>query len=165
MLIVLYGTSSAGKTTLAKAIQQLWPRPLLHIEADRFVPTIAEERLNECGDDFRAHFALTIHKAIATFGRSGIDTIVDGSMPGETGLRDRCISILRDAAPTRLVAVRCSVDVLRTREASRPDRVQGWAEEQDRTLYDGVEFDFTIDTSSKPAAECARDVLGALLPS
>jgi chloramphenicol 3-O phosphotransferase len=164
MLIVLYGTSCSGKTSLARELQKIWPTPALHVEADRFVPTIAEERFQDCDEAFKVRLVLAIHQAIAAFGRSGIDAIVDGSMPGDAELRGRCISILRDAAPTTVVAVRCAVDVLRAREASRPDRVQGWAEKQSRTLYDGVDFDFTVDTTDRSPADCAAVVLRACFP-
>jgi chloramphenicol 3-O phosphotransferase len=165
MLIVLYGTSCSGKTSLAKELQKIWPTPLLHLEADRFVPTIAEERFADCDGAFKARFVLTFHEAIAAFVRGGFDTIADGSMPGDADLRDRCVQILRDAGPTKLVAVRCSVETLRAREAQRPDRVKGWAEEQNRAIYDGMQFDFTVETTSKPPAECASDLLQALFPS
>jgi chloramphenicol 3-O phosphotransferase len=165
MLIVLYGTSCSGKTSLAEAMQAMHREPLLLIEADRFWPTIAEGRVAKDDADFRSRIVVAMHEAAAAFGRSGVDTIVDGSMPGEPDLRDRCLEILRELAPTKLVAVRCSVDVLRAREALRPDRVKGWAEEQSRTLYDGLDFDFTVDTTTKPADDCARDLLQTLFPS
>jgi chloramphenicol 3-O phosphotransferase len=164
MLIVLFGTSSSGKTSIAQALQLIWPTPLLDIEADRLIPTIAEERFHECDDNLKERLVLAMHEAIAAFGRSGIDTIADGSMPGQPDLRDRCIKILRDAAPTKLVAVRCSLDELRAREAARADRIKGWAEEQSKTLYDGVEFDYSIDTTAISAGDCARGLLRELYP-
>jgi len=36
-IIVLNGTSSSGKTTLVRAMQSAWPRPLLHIGLDHFI--------------------------------------------------------------------------------------------------------------------------------
>ncbi|MBS0585452.1 MAG: hypothetical protein JSR76_04015 [Verrucomicrobia bacterium] len=36
MIIFLNGTSSAGKTSVAKKIQELYPEPLLHMGIDSF---------------------------------------------------------------------------------------------------------------------------------
>ncbi len=164
MLIVLFGTSSSGKTSIAQALQILWPRPLLLIEADRSIPTIAPQRFAECDDDFKKRFIVAMHESIAVFGRSGIDTVVNGSLPVDPVLRDRCFSILRGIPDTKVVAVRCSTETLRQREASRPDRLKGWAEQQALTLYDGVAFDANVDTTNRSSGDCASLLLQTLFP-
>ena len=163
MLIVLNGTSSSGKTTLAKAMLELSSRPLLHLEADRFAPVL---RLNLPAKDaeFRTRFTVAMHEAIAAFGRSGLDIIVDGSLPTEPELRDACLAILREVPDTRIVAVRCSVAALRQREAVRGDRPIGWAEEQAQIVYEGVTFDETVDTTTGSALEHATTLLQSLFP-
>jgi chloramphenicol 3-O-phosphotransferase len=55
--------------------------------------------------------------------------------------------------------VYCSILELRRREARRPDRVPGWAEQQVPILYQGQEFDLEIDTSEASAEEAARRVI------
>jgi chloramphenicol 3-O phosphotransferase len=160
MLIVLYGTSSAGKTSLARALQAIWPRPLLHIEADCFAPTLGPHAADD--DDLRERIVIAMHEAIAAIGRSGVDTVADGSLPGEPELRDRCLAILRGVSGTKVVAVRCAVEVLRQREAARAHPVPGWAEQQHATIYDGVEFDFSIDTTEGDARDWAQTLLDML---
>jgi chloramphenicol 3-O phosphotransferase len=164
MLVVLSGTSSSGKTTLAKAMQSTSKRPLLHIEADRFAPTLPPEHPAWHDTEFRSRAVIAMHEAIASLSRSGLDYIVDGSLPTEPDLRDRCLAILRGVPGTRVIAVRCSIDSLREREAGRDDRPKGWAEEQLSIVYDGVEFDATVDTTSNSAERLAEELLGALLP-
>ena len=164
MLVVLFGTTSSGKTSIAQALQILWPRPLLLIEADRSIPTIAPQRFAECDDDFKKRFIVAFHESIAVFGRSGIDAVADGSLPADPVLRDRCFAILRSVPETKVVAVRCSVETLRQREAARSDRVAGWAEQQSLTLYDGVDFDLTIETTDRSPAECAGVLVQACFP-
>jgi len=105
-----------------------------------------------------------MHEAIAAFGRSGVDIIVDGSLPTESELRDRCLSILRSVPHTKVVAVRCSLESLRQREASRSDRQQGWAQQQAETIYEGVDFDFDVDTTAASSDELATALLGGLFP-
>lgn len=166
MLIVLSGTSSSGKTSLARALQQLSSRPLLHLEADRFAPTLPPDHPAMRDSEFRTRAAMAMHEAIAAFGRSGVDVIVDGSLPTEPDLRDRCLAILRGVPDTRVVTVRCSVVRLREREMSRGDRPIGWAEESAEAIYGGVAFDFSVDTTDASAEEVAGEVLRKLgLPS
>ncbi len=164
MLIVLNGTSSSGKTTLAKAMLEQSDRALLHLEADRFAPVL---RLNLPAKDaeFRARFTLAMHEAIAAFGRSVLDIIVDGSLPTEPELRDDCLAILREVPDTRVVAVRCSVAEFRKRESARGDRPVGWAEEQAQIVYEGVDFNETIDTTNGSAREHASTLLQRLFPA
>jgi chloramphenicol 3-O phosphotransferase len=161
MLIVLSGTSSSGKTTLARAMQELSPRPLLHLEADKFAPTLPPDHLAMRDAEFRRRVVIAMHEAIAAYGR-GVDVIVDGSLPAEPELRDRCLVILRSVPDTRVVAVRCSVERLRERETSRGDRPIGWPEESAEAIYGGVSFDFSVDTTDASAEEVAREVLERL---
>jgi chloramphenicol 3-O phosphotransferase len=168
MLIVLNGTSSSGKTSLARALQALARRPLLHLEADRFVPALrsappADHPLwNEA--QARPGLVIALHEAIAAFGRHGFDVVVDGSLPTEPGLRDRCLALLRAVPETRVIAVRCATGQLRQRELARGDRPAGWAAEQVSLVYDGVDFDATVDTTNAPAEEIARRLLPMLFP-
>jgi chloramphenicol 3-O phosphotransferase len=156
MLIVLTGTSSSGKTTLARAIVAAADRPMLHFEADRIVPALGLS--SGLPDEYRVRFIRTLHEAIGALGRT-LDVIVDGSLPNESILRDECIAILREVPGTRVIAVRCSTDELRRREATRQNRIAGWAEEQAQTLYDNQQFDLEVDTSELSVGDCARTVV------
>ncbi len=164
MLIVLHGTSSSGKTTLATALLELSSRPLLHLEADRFAPVLWQDHPARTDLQFRARYVAAMHEAIAAFGRSGLDIIVDGSLPTEPELRDRCLAILREVPDTRVVAVRCSVMALRKREAARSDRPKGWAEEQADIVYEGVDFDAIVDTTNASSRDLANHLLRSLFP-
>ena len=165
MLIVLSGTSSSGKTSLAIAMQELSNRPLLHLEADRFAPVLRPDHPANGDPQFRRRATVAMHEAIATFGRGGLDIIVDGSLPTEPELRDVCLAILRGVPDTRVVAVRCSVATLRQREAGRDDRPAGWAEEQAQIVYEGVNFDETTDTTNGSSHEHANTLLQRLFPA
>lgn len=165
MLIVLSGTSSSGKTSLAIAMQELSSRPLLHLEADRFAPVLRPDHPATGDPEFRKRTTVAMHEAIAAFGRSGLDIIVDGSLPTEPELRDACLAILREVSDTRVIAVRCSVATLRQREAVRRDRPVGWAEEQAQIVSEGVIFDETIDTTNGSSREHASTLLRRLLPA
>ena len=164
-MIVLHGTSSSGKTSLARALQAGSKRPLLHLEADRFAPSLRRDHPAAHDPEFQWRAVIAMHEAIAAFGRSGVDIIVDGSLPTEGDLRDRCLAVLRSVPGTRVVAVRCTAAALRAREAGREGRLAGWAEEQLRVLYEGVEFDAFVDTTDTRPEEAARGLTKLLFPA
>ena len=165
MLIVLHGTSSSGKTSLANALLELSSHALLHLEADRFAPVLWQDHPAKTDPQFQVRYVAAMHEAIAAFGRRGFDVIVDGSLPTEPESRDRCLAILREVPDTRVVAVRCSVTALRRREAARSDRPKGWAEEQAEIVYEGVDFDATVDTTNASSRDLANDLLRTLFPA
>jgi chloramphenicol 3-O phosphotransferase len=165
MLIVLSGSSSSGKTSLARAIQELSERPLLRIEADLFLSPLPKSKSALLDAGFRERALSAMHEAIAAFGRAGFDVIVDGSLPVESHLRERCLAILRAAAPTCLVRVGCSTEVLRRREALRPDREIGWAEHSTPSIDEGMIYDIEVDTSECSPSEVAATLLSRLFRS
>ena len=60
------------------------------------------------------------------------------------------------------VGVTCTPDALRAREAGRGDRPPGWAEEQLRTVFDGIELDVLVDTSDLTSTDAAESVRRSL---
>lgn len=158
LVIVLSGSSSSGKTTLAHALRDRLPSPCLHIEADRAFPNLPEVRRGAELD--LDHVVLTFHKSIAVWAASGFNLVVDGSLPyGNPQLASACLSVLHPY-DLRLVCVRSSIPVLETRERARPDRPLGWAVQQSRHINDELDLDIEVDTSSTASpAECANVII------
>jgi chloramphenicol 3-O phosphotransferase len=160
MIIVLTGPSSAGKTSVASTLLALCKKPLLHLEADRFWPTLSSVHVYD--DSLRARIVIALHDAIATLGRNGLDVIVDGSLPTDRALHYRCLEILRSVPGTLVIGVTCSPEMLAQREATRSDRNAGWAERQSGIVFEGVELDAIVDTSHRSPDECVEELLRAL---
>ena len=162
MLIVITGASSSGKSTLARAMQALAGRPLLHLEADEFVPALNPGGVTNRDSGFEARLIVGFHRAIAELGRSGLDVIVDGSLPDEEGLKGQCLDILRGVAGTQVIAVNCAAATLRRREAARGDRPRGWAVRQAAQVHAGVVCDLEVDTTRASPDVLARRLLTRL---
>ncbi len=108
VLILLNGTSSAGKTTLAKALQDTLPTPYLLVGIDTVVFALPGRYVNEAacwGEVYQYHFdgdriagisiqpygdqlVRGLHRAIAGLARGGLDVIVDHVLSEPAWLAD-----------------------------------------------------------------------------
>jgi chloramphenicol 3-O phosphotransferase len=159
VVIVLNGTSSAGKTSIAQAIQRLASTPVLHASLDTFVdmfhwPAIAkkEERW-ECHRTGVANF----HAALPILAASRFHLVVDHVFEQHAWF-DACRYALKDRK-TYFVGVRCSRPVLEAREKARGDRIIGMAAAQIDRVHEGKPYAFEVDTSVQTAEACATAIL------
>ena len=175
-VIVLNGTSSSGKSTLAKALQARLDGPWLSVGIDTVVFALPAAYLNQplWSEVFRyvapepgsaAPYRIEtgelgmrlvhgLHGVIAALAAEGHDVIVDHvlSEPGWLpDLRER----LGDASDLIVVGVRCPLEVVVERERSRNDRTIGQA----AALFDVIHrggYDVEVDTSVLSPAEAAN---------
>jgi chloramphenicol 3-O phosphotransferase len=164
LVILLSGPSSAGKTALARALQRRLPVPVVWVEADRAFPDVptTHPRWASHGRS-STEVVLAFHRSLASWAEAGFHLLVDGSLPyGDPALRDRCLRVF-DAYDLRLVGVRCAVEHLNEREASRPERrPAGWAASQAADIHAGLTFAAEVDTSSLSPEACADEVIAQL---
>lgn len=168
-IIFLNGVSSAGKSTLAKKLQQKSPDSYFCIAQDTFTHILAPcfkgkfigDKLNELW--FKAISAM--HHTIKLYSDLGYNVIVDHvltSFCDEDGKADNsleeCVSLLYDY-PILFVKVECSTDELRQREIARGDRAPGTAEWQLQYLVPKDTYDVSVDTSVHSIDKCAEIIL------
>jgi chloramphenicol 3-O phosphotransferase len=146
--IILNGTSSAGKSSIARELQQQLPGSFLHFKLDAFWEMLPEGK--KVSDFPNMKFAI-IDSAAALL-RHGHNVVIDIVAP--ESILKLVVEALRDYDPL-LVAVKASPETLRFREAARGDREIGMAEAQTASLYKGTAYDFEIDTTGLTAAESA----------
>ena len=145
--IVLHGTTSAGKSSIAKALQASAPAPAFHISLDAFV-TMSNRR--DMRSDAERDEAYGIHcenlrSTLARVALTQFDIVLDLVLRDQTEL-DACLQILRER-PTYLVRVWAPLNVLEQRERSRDNRAPGMAREQiDHPAYRRP-YDLEVDTS------------------
>ena len=150
-IIVLNGASSAGKTTLARALQGVLAAPSLYVAGDTFVGMLPP-------GPFDAPSYLAVMALLPAFAASaaslGLNVVVDHLLSTRTWLKE-CAEHL---APHRafLVGVRCSLEELERRERERGDRRVGAARAQLPFVHAHADYDVEVDTSAAPPEECAR---------
>lgn len=188
-IIVLNGASSSGKTTLARALQDLWPRPLLLTGIDTFlegwpdryatypgedgspaapstgvrtVPGLgpAPSWIPELGDDFHSMMRLA-HESWALIAKGGGNLVIDHVLIDPT-LRKQARDTLESAL---WIGVVCDVDELVRRETARGDRRVGFASGTWAVVHQEMSYDLIIDSSTTSTELLARQVYDAVMAS
>lgn len=145
--IVLHGPTSAGKSSLAKALQVTAPVPAFHISLDAFVTM---SNLRDMRTDAERVQAYRIHcenlrSTLARVVPVQFDIILDFVLRDEAEV-DACLQVLR-GRPTYLIRVWAPLDVLEARERTREDRATGMAREQVEHPTYRRPYDLVVDTS------------------
>jgi chloramphenicol 3-O phosphotransferase len=129
-IIVLNGASSAGKSTLAAALQARLPLPFWHWSIDhlRAAKVLPWSRID--GGEFpwpglRESFFDGFHRSIAAFAAAGNPLIVEHIVEREAWLR-RLVGLLA-GHDVFFVGVHCPLEELERRERLRGDRRLGEA--------------------------------------
>jgi chloramphenicol 3-O phosphotransferase len=171
-IVLLNGVGSAGKSSIAKALQTITAAPFLHVEMDAFLAMLPEssighpdglvfETVERDGKPsvvirtgpVAARAFRGMRHAIAAMAAQGNDLIVDDVLLGSEKAE---YADLLAAFTLFRVGVFAPLDVLEARERQRGDRLPGLA----RWQYDGVHKDMTydleVDTSSADPMQCAN---------
>lgn len=182
-IIVLNGTSSAGKTTLAKSIQTLAEEPYQIFAFDQIRDGLPDRfrGLNSpqgspgaaglnvvaapSNDSIRTFIELGehaldvvrgMHQAVAAFAQTGQHVVVDHFVNQRAAALD--LERAFEGIPTLIVQVICDADELQRRERLRPGRFPGTAETQRELMASCFKYDLTVDSTHTSANELARQV-------
>lgn len=176
-IILLNGVGSAGKTSLARALQAVTAEPYLHIQMDAFIDMLPAH-LQEHADGFSyvteqvagkpqvvittgpvgARCLLGMRHAVAAMAGQGNNLIVDDVLMGdEQAEYDRLLAGFH----VHWVGVFAPLDVLEARERDRGDRLIGLARWQFDRVHRGMRYDLEIDTSQLSPDEGARRIAAA----
>ncbi|MEQ9505994.1 MAG: AAA family ATPase [Hyphomonas sp.] len=171
-VILLNGPGSAGKTSLAKALQRLTANPFLHVSMDTFLEmqpprhdnhpdTFHWTTMDEGGRPrtaFRtgpkgAALMRGFRQSVASLAAEGWNVIAD----------DVAVASDVDDYRTRLksfafaaVKVHAPLEVLEAREIARGDRMHGLARDQWQRIHAGIDYDFEVDTGRLSPEDAAQ---------
>lgn len=186
-IILLNGSSSAGKTTLAITLQQLLPDPWHHIALDQFRDGMAgryrglnsaagaagarglnvvpvprgDERVTDIQfGDIGKRMLRGMRRAIAAFAREGNNVIIDDLMFEPAFLADYLEAL--DGLDVLFVGVRCPLEVVNAREAKRPGRFPGTATSHFDRIHSHSLYDIEVDTGTATPRQCAELIIERL---
>lgn len=172
-VIVLNGGSSSGKSSIARALQEILPGIWLTFGVDTFIDALPGR-----GDSPRAGITyehdgmITFSAEYRTLERSwyaglsamtaaGAHIILDEVFLSGGAGQESLRSTFNDSRML-WVGVHCAADVAASREARRPDRAEGMARQQALSVHAGVSYDLEVDTTDRPAEECAWEIAAQL---
>ena len=177
-VIILNGTSSSGKTSIVRALQEVLDEPYLDAGIDKFLFMLPKRYLDEplwhqvfdyLYADPVARTGLSIkagpmgrqmiagmHRSIAALAHAGNNVIVDHVLL-ERGWLKECVEVLADFR-VWFVGVRCPLAVVEQRERERRDRTLGQARAQFDQVHAHGEYDLEVDTSISSPMDCALQI-------
>lgn len=143
--MLLNGPPSAGKSTLAEAVQRVAERPIFHRSLDHFLSGLPPDWREQDRSLFENVMTGYVH-SLAALVRAGCDVVAEAVIIPER--LDLYRAALADV-PVLLVGVRCTLPVAKAREEARTDRTHleldvPWFETVHQLAYD-VEVDTTND--------------------
>ncbi|MBX9704031.1 MAG: chloramphenicol phosphotransferase CPT family protein [Silvanigrellaceae bacterium] len=172
--IILNGTSSSGKTSVAKALQLEMPN-LLHLQIDSigdlyfgmFPPGYDDSFTDKWEEPtFRCRKQITeiFLKCALTMMKSGynlcLDTILDG--PDSIENMNYYLETLIEYTPI-FIGVLCDLSITEVREKQRGNRRIGLSREQiEGGMHKNCSYAFTIDTSYTSPFENAKIILSKI---
>lgn len=173
-VIVLNGGSSSGKSSIARALQEILPGRWLTFGVD-----VLAEALPGRGHDPRSGLVLepdgtvTVtpefravediwYRGLATMASCGAFLILDEVLLAGGAGQQRLQALLGNLA-VLWAGVHCDPLVAAEREAARPERVRGMAETQAVTVHAGVSYDVEVDTTECSTVACARRIAEAVM--
>lgn len=170
-ILVLNGTSSSGKTSVVKALQNLLAEPFLDAGIDRFLWMLPKRYLDQplwdevLGRADRAgplgqQLMSDMHHVAAMLARRGTNVVVDHVLVEPAWTRE-CAALFANL-PAYLIAIRCPLEVVEEREKSRRDRTLGQARAQFHRVHAHGLYDLEVDTSLLSPQECARQIQARL---
>ena len=186
-VVLINGTSSAGKTTLALTLQRVASEYWHYWALDQFrdgmparyrgLNSIAGEsgarglnvvpvehpsgRVSEIRfGDLGLRMLRGMRRAAASFAREGNNLIIDDLCLEPEYLHDYMRAL--EGLDVLFVGLRCPLDVLAKREAERFGRFPGTAIRQDERVHQLAVYDLEIDTSTVSAELGAQTILDRL---
>ncbi|MDX2642596.1 AAA family ATPase [Streptomyces sp. PA03-1a] len=157
LIVFLNGTSSSGKSSIARELLLTLDGTYFHMPVDAFHAMRSRREVGP--EELPGVLRRTwrgFHRAVAGMAAGGNNVVVDHVLSEPWRLRD-CLGLFppRDVV---LVGVHCSPGELRRRERDRGDRPEGLAARQSGLVHAHGLYDVECDTTEASAAECARRI-------
>lgn len=170
-IIILNGVGSVGKSSIARALQDITTLPFLHVAMDNFLDMlpaayfdhpdgfIFETTLQEGAPavviktgPVATQLMRGMRRAMAALAAEGNNLIIDDVMLASDAEEYRTRFVGHDAS---YVGVFAPLAVLEQRERDRKDRMIGLARWQYERVHHGLTYDLVLDTSLLTPAQCA----------
>ena len=152
-IILLNGPSSAGKSTIARQLQDTLEEPFWHYSIDHFrdagiLPTRRFRNGDFSWQDMRPAFFNGFHHSIQSFAQCGNNMIVEHIIESQAWM-DMLVRLL-SSHDVFFVGLHCPIEELERRETARGDRAIGDARRDVETGYVPELCDLKLDGTVPP---------------
>ncbi|MEU9381224.1 AAA family ATPase [Streptomyces sp. NPDC048279] len=161
LIIFLNGTSSSGKSSIARELLQILDASFFHMPVDAFHAMRSDRDIPD--DHLQAEIdrtAMGFHRAVAGMAVAGNNVVVDHVLSQRWRLLD-CLALFT-AENVVLVGVHCPLPELERREQIRGDRTPGLAARQFEQVHAHGIYDIKCDTSKNTPGEIAEQIKSTL---
>jgi len=165
-IISLNGTSSSGKTAIAKALQELLPRIYLNFSVDSILYALPDSALvrmttgKDISDLNYPRLDRSFNACVRRLAEMGNLLVIDNAMVRVEQVTDFLHNV--SGLSVLLVGVHCSMEVLSRRERQRQDRTIGEAAGQFDRIHRHVVYDVEVDSTIKTPHDLALEIVGHL---
>jgi chloramphenicol 3-O phosphotransferase len=162
-VVILNGTSSSGKTSVAQALQEMTEELYLYVSLDNFyamLPDWFRRSRSEQWPTLTLHMQRALFSTVAVLAEQGHHVVVDTVLLNHQDLQ-ACVHTLHGHY-TLLVGLCCSLAETEQRERKRGDRAVGLARWQFPLVHAHALYDLEVDTSSLTPQECAVKIRARL---
>jgi chloramphenicol 3-O phosphotransferase len=177
-VVLLVGTSCAGKSTLARALQAEAAEPYLHWSLDGLFAAMPEGwgsggahsadgfAYQVSGSERRIVYGPAgrrmldgLRAAAAAYASAGVNLVIDDMLLDAEALPAWARAL--EGFDTRLVLVTAEIETLRAREAARIRRSTPGLSQGHKALHDAIAADLVVRTDAETPEAAARRVLAA----
>ncbi len=162
MIILLNGTSSSGKTSIAKALLNELKNPYFYFSVDQFLEPAMPLKINM---DEAADLALIDHAisgfnhALREYAQAIEFMIIDHVLQKPIWLKE--VATALSDSKVFFVSVTAPLEVIEKRENNRIDRQPGTAKAQYETVQ-SYTYDLVVDTSKVSPEEAAKKIFESI---
>jgi chloramphenicol 3-O phosphotransferase len=163
-VIFLNGTSSSGKTTIAKALQEKLTEPYMYVSIDNYFHMYPERFLRPASQESAIVLERLIpavvsglHRSVAALAQAGNNVLVDHLLQDDGSLEE-CVENWV-GLDVLFVGVKCPLKIAEQREKKRGDRTIGAARSQFERIHAHDLYDLEIDTSRLNVDECVTRII------
>ncbi|CZF86528.1 MULTISPECIES: chloramphenicol phosphotransferase CPT family protein [Grimontia] len=164
-IIILNGTGSAGKTSIAKELIEHLPRQYLNFSIDSVLYALPPSDLKAMMEGkaiFRKGYSYPTlvegyHQAAKGLATAGCFLILDNAWTVDEEKRNLLAAL--EGFTVCIVGVKCHLLIAAKREKERGDRAIGLAESEFNHVHQHLHYDIELDTTSQSPEEVTRTLL------
>lgn len=163
-IIFLNGVTSAGKTSIAEALQSQEKIFFYVVANDLFQEMVGENYLRTDYWKYLSEVIIMMYHTAKLYSDMGKNVLIDGILVEREEIKPhyhQLLEILKDN-PLDIVEVYCPLDICRQRNIIRGDRYETQSQEQFALMAENIRYSTKVDTSVYSPGECAEMIISEL---